>query len=158
MPCAISSLSRNFSITWLNESSGFCSKKPGQVSQQDPQLTHVERSILTFIGIRLFLIGLNDGHTGFSIHTIDHSGSGDAEPFPVPLPLLHAPVSARSGPVPVPGNSQMACDDRLPAGPLRGEPVRHRISAGDEVKARYNSPWTSRFCMIQKKIAYFIKH
>jgi len=38
MPCPISPLSRNFSITWLNESSGFSSKNAGQVSQQVPQL------------------------------------------------------------------------------------------------------------------------
>ncbi len=65
MPCAISPLSRNFSITWLNESSGFCSKNPGHASQQEPQLTQVERSILTFMCIRLFLIGLNGGRTRF---------------------------------------------------------------------------------------------
>lgn len=48
-PSPIFPSSRYCSITWLNESSGFCSKKPGQVSQQEPQLTHVSRSILTFM-------------------------------------------------------------------------------------------------------------
>ncbi len=44
---------RNFSITWLNESSGFSSKNAGHVSQQVLQLVQFERSILTFIMIHL---------------------------------------------------------------------------------------------------------
>jgi len=56
LPWAISPLNLNFSITWLNESSGFCSKKPGQVSQQDPQLMQLERSIMTFMDIQNFAL------------------------------------------------------------------------------------------------------
>jgi hypothetical protein len=48
IPSAILPLIRNFSMIRLNESSGSCSNNPGQVSQQEPQLTHVARSIITF--------------------------------------------------------------------------------------------------------------
>ena len=37
----------------LNESSGSCSNNFGHVSQHDPQLTQVARSIITFTGILL---------------------------------------------------------------------------------------------------------
>jgi hypothetical protein len=37
----------------LNESSGSCSNNLGHVSQHDPQLTQVARSIITFTGIHL---------------------------------------------------------------------------------------------------------
>jgi hypothetical protein len=37
----------------LNESSGSCSNNFGHVSQHDPQLTQVARSIITFTGIHL---------------------------------------------------------------------------------------------------------
>ena len=52
VPSAIFPSSRNFSMTRLNESSGSCSKKPGHASQQEPQLTQVDRSIVTFIVCR----------------------------------------------------------------------------------------------------------
>ena len=48
-PSAIFPPERNFSITWLNASSGFSSKNAGQVSQQVPQLVQLERSIPTFM-------------------------------------------------------------------------------------------------------------
>jgi len=35
-----------------------------------------------------------------------------------------------SVPVPVPGNSQTTCDDRLKAGPLRGEKASPRVLVG----------------------------
>ena len=44
---------RNFSIIWLNESSGFSSKNSGHVSQQVLQLVQFGRSMLTFMMIHL---------------------------------------------------------------------------------------------------------
>jgi hypothetical protein len=46
-------LIRYFSIIRLNRSSGSCSNNVGHVSQHDPQLTHVARSIITFTLIHL---------------------------------------------------------------------------------------------------------
>lgn len=48
IPSPMLPLLRNFSVIWLNESSGLSSKKSGQASQQDPQLTQVVRSMVTF--------------------------------------------------------------------------------------------------------------
>jgi hypothetical protein len=53
IPSAILPLIRYFSMIRLNESSGSCSNNPGQVSQQDPQLTQVARSIITFTDVLL---------------------------------------------------------------------------------------------------------
>jgi hypothetical protein len=53
VPSALLPLIRYFSIIRLNESSGSCSNNPGQVSQHDPQLTQVARSIITFTGTLL---------------------------------------------------------------------------------------------------------
>lgn len=44
-------LLRNFPVIWLNESSGFSSNNPGHAPRQDPQLTQVTRSIVTFMNI-----------------------------------------------------------------------------------------------------------
>jgi hypothetical protein len=65
LPCPISPLNLNFSITWLNESSGFCSKKPGQVSQQDPQLMQVGRSMITFTIFLLLVLVDSNQRQGF---------------------------------------------------------------------------------------------
>jgi hypothetical protein len=53
VPSPILPLIRYFSMIRLNESSGSCSKNPGQVSQHEPQLTQLARSIITFTGILL---------------------------------------------------------------------------------------------------------
>ena len=53
IPSAIFPLIRYFSMIRLNESSGSCSNNPVQVSQQDPQLTQVTRSIITFTDVLL---------------------------------------------------------------------------------------------------------
>ena len=53
IPSPFLPLSRNFSLTWLKESRGFSSKKSGQSSQQVPQLTQFNRSMMTFIPGRL---------------------------------------------------------------------------------------------------------
>jgi peptide methionine sulfoxide reductase MsrB len=45
------SLIRYFSMIRLNESSGSCSNNVGHVSQHEPQLTQVARSIITFTAI-----------------------------------------------------------------------------------------------------------
>jgi len=47
-PSAILPLSRNFSIIWLKESSGFSSNSLGHVSEHVPQLVQSERSMITF--------------------------------------------------------------------------------------------------------------
>src|SRR5271157_3573230 len=56
LPSATESPARYFSVIRLNESPGSCSKKPGQVSQHDPQLTQANRSIFTIMDIFSVLV------------------------------------------------------------------------------------------------------
>jgi hypothetical protein len=79
---------------------------------------HVERSILTFIGIFLFLLGLNDGHTGFlPIPSI----------IPVPLTLPNTPLIAYPG--------TRSCSGQLPDAPRSPAMAAHpqlRAQPGDK--------------------------
>ena len=49
------------------------------------------------------------------------SFSGVYEPLPVPVPLQNLRYLQVPVPVHIPGNCQTACDNRLRAGPLRGD-------------------------------------
>ena len=51
VPSAMLPSIRYFSMIRLNESSGSCSNNPGQVSQHEPQLTHVARSKINFTSV-----------------------------------------------------------------------------------------------------------
>jgi hypothetical protein len=51
IPSARSQLKRYCSTTCEKRSHGFWSNNSGQVFQQAPQLTHTDRSIITFMGI-----------------------------------------------------------------------------------------------------------
>jgi hypothetical protein len=51
IPSARSQLKRYCSTTCEKRSQGFWSNNSGQVFQQAPQLTHVDRSSITFMGI-----------------------------------------------------------------------------------------------------------
>jgi hypothetical protein len=56
VPSAMLPSIRYFSMIRLNESSGSCSNNPGQVSQHEPQLTHVARSIINFTSVLLTMV------------------------------------------------------------------------------------------------------
>jgi hypothetical protein len=53
----------------LNESSGSCSNNFGHVSQHDPQLTQVARSIITFTGIHLAYWFMGKGDYKYTFFT-----------------------------------------------------------------------------------------
>ena len=107
---------RYCSTTWLNESSGFCSKNPGQVSQQEPQLTHVPRSILTFMVTRILrcssspLFAVQDGKCSGDFF------SGIVQAYQIPVQR-----TSRQGPATLPGKIKEELSEEpgkflLPAG------------------------------------------